>query len=118
MTTFLVWLSGGLSLFLILTGVALWRIRTAKKKAPAAPAAAQQAAASYPVEEKKHPCAVMHAFEVVATKHLQLACMHTSVLYKCRGCHSFRTDVFPGDFTLADFTVKVNIEDLERLVKE
>jgi len=85
--------------------------RAAQRAKAAAPSPA--ATAPPPVEEKKHPCTPWHLFEVISTRHVQLACPHTSVLSRCKVCGQHKTEVFPGDFDLRDFVMAKN--ELERL---
>jgi len=99
MNTFLALLSGAACTFALLIVIGLLRI--AKKKEPAPPAIPP------PVEEKKHPCAVMHLFEVIQVRQVQLpACVHSIVLYRCSVCGIHNSVTHPGAFELGDFTRK------------
>jgi len=66
------------------------------------------AVASAPEPLRQHPCAVFHFFEVISTRHIQLACIHTSVLSRCKICGQHKTDVHPGEFDLRDFVRTTN----------
>jgi hypothetical protein len=65
-----------------------------------------------------HPCTNWHFFEPIATRPIDgspYACKHTSLLSRCRVCLIHKTEVFPGEFTLVDFTMP-GAKELERAV--
>ncbi len=66
-----------------------------------------------------HPCTNWHFYEPIATRTLDglpYACAHTSLLSRCRVCQQHKTEVYPGEYTLTDFTMP-GAADLERAAR-
>ncbi len=70
-----------------------------------------------PAPNAQHPCAEFHFYEPIAARRIDgFGYNATSLLSRCRVCKQCKTELFAGDFELADFQV-TGAAELERMMR-